>query len=126
MSTVRAFCRRVQVRPSTLMSRFFRARLPSPKKYLSGIRLIYVAALLEVRGLTVADVAYRMEYSSPQSFGRHLRALTGLTPSDYRRRVSFEGSIEKFRTQLIVPYRAVFRDFHPLNHDGVVALGQNG
>jgi AraC-like DNA-binding protein len=126
MGTVRAFCRRVGIRPSTLMSRFFRARLPSPKRYLSGIRLIYVAALLEVRGFSVADVAYRMEYSSPQSFGRHLRALTGLTASDYRRRTSFATSIERFRAELIVPYRAVFRDFHPLNHDGVAALGQSG
>jgi AraC-like DNA-binding protein len=125
-STVRAFCRRVGVRPSTLMSRFFRARLPSPKRYLSGVRLIYVAALLEVRGLSVADVAYRLEYSSPQSFGRHLRALTGLTPSEYRRRTSFSTSIERFRTELVVPYRAVFRYFHPFNNDGMAALGQGG
>jgi AraC-like DNA-binding protein len=124
--TVRAFCRRVGVRPSTLMSRFFRARLPSPKRYLSGLRLVYVAALLEVRGLSVADVAYRLEYSSPQSFGRHLRGLTGLTASEYRRRMSFARSIEVFRAALVVPYRAVFRHFHPLNNDGVVALGQGG
>jgi len=124
VGTVRTFCRRVGVRPSTLMSRFFRARLPSPKQYLSSIRLIYVAALLEVRGLSVADVAYRLEYSSPQSFGRHLRALTGLTASEFRRRTSFAGSVERFRADLIVPHRAVFRRFHPLNNDGVVALGQ--
>jgi AraC-like DNA-binding protein len=126
VGTVRAFCRRVGVRPSTLMSRFFRARLPSPKRYLSGIRLIYVAALLEVRGFSVADVAYRLEYSSPQSFGRHLRALTGLTASEYRRRTTFAGSIERFRAELIVPFRATFRNFHPLNSDGVVALGHGG
>jgi AraC-like DNA-binding protein len=126
VGTVRAFCRRVGVRPSTLMSRFFRARLPSPKQYLSSFRLIYVAALLEVRGLSVADVAYRLEYSSPQSFGRHLRALTGLTASEYRRRTSFASSVERCRADLIVPYRAVFRRFHPLNNDGVVALGQGG
>jgi AraC-like DNA-binding protein len=126
VGTVRAFCRRVGVRPSTFMSRFFRTRLPSPKRYLSSIRLIYVAGLLEVRGLSVADVAYRLEYSSPQSFGRHLRALTGLTASAYRRRTSFPSSIERFRADLIVPYRAAFRRFHPLNNDGVVALGQGG
>jgi AraC-like DNA-binding protein len=126
VGTVRAFCRRVGVRPSTLMSRFFRARLPSPKQYLSSIRLIYVAALLEIRGLSVADVAYRLEYSSPQSFGRHLRALTGLTASAFRRRTSFAAGIEQFRARLVVPHRAVFRRFHPLNNDGVVALGQGG
>jgi AraC-like DNA-binding protein len=126
VGTVRAYCRRVGVRPSTFMSRFFRAGLPSPKQYLSSVRLMYVAALLEVRGLSVADVAYRLEYSSPQSFGRHLRALTGLTARDFRRRSSFATCLERFCTELVVPHRAAFRRFHPLNNDGVVAFGQDG
>lgn len=122
--TVRALCRQVGVRPSTFMSRFFRAGLPSPKRYLAVVRLVYVAALLETRGLSVADVAYRLEYSSPQSFGRHLRALTGLTASAFRRGTTFTSALEAFVGQLIVPFRATLRAFHPLNSDGVVALGR--
>ena len=60
------------------MSRFARAGLPSPKNYLAAIRLLHAAFLFETAGLSVADVAYRLEYSSPQSFGRHLRAMLGL------------------------------------------------
>ena len=32
----------------------------------------------------MADVAYRLEYSSPQSFGRHLRAMLGVTALEFR------------------------------------------
>jgi AraC-like DNA-binding protein len=75
--TVAALSDRLYVRPSTLMSRFARAGLPSPKNYLAAIRLLHAAHLFEAAGLSVADVAYRLEYSSPQSFGRHLRAMSG-------------------------------------------------
>jgi AraC-like DNA-binding protein len=122
--TVRALCRQLGVRPSTFMSRFFRAGLPSPKRYLARLRLVYVAALLETSGLSVADVAYRLEYSSPQSFGRHLRAVTGLTASAFRRGTTFAAALEMFVDHLIVPFRATLRAFHPLNCDGVVALGR--
>ena len=75
--TVTALSAQLSVRPSTLMSRFARAGLPSPKNYLAAIRLLHAAYLFETAGLSVADVAYRLEYSSPQSFGRHLRAMLG-------------------------------------------------
>jgi AraC-like DNA-binding protein len=123
VSTVRGLCRQFLVPPSTLVSRFFRARLPSPKRYLARVRLLFVAGLLETRGLSIADVVYRMEYSSPQSFGRHLRALTGLTASEYRRRVPLDRALELFREDLIDPFRAVLRAFHPLETQGQTATG---
>jgi len=52
------------------MSRFHRAAIPSPKSYLAGMRLLHAAFLFQNPGLSVSDVAYRMDYSSPQSFGR--------------------------------------------------------
>lgn len=122
--TVRGLCRHYRLTPSTFVSRFFRARLPSPKQYLARVRLIYVAALLESRGLSIADVAYRMEYSSPQSFGRHLRTLTGLTASRYRRTIGFARALAEFQSEMIAPYRAVLRAFHPLENQGAPASGQ--
>jgi hypothetical protein len=38
LSTVRGLARHLRVRPSTLMSRFHRAGIPSPKSYLAGSR----------------------------------------------------------------------------------------
>ena len=112
--TVRKLAKRLHVRPSTLMSRFTRARLPSPKSYLAAIRLLHAAVLFEGSGLSVADVAYRLEYLSPQSFGRHVRALLGITSSEFRNRLPFPSALERFIDIMITPYREVLRAFHPL------------
>ncbi len=112
--TVTALAQQLSVRPSTLMSRFARAGLPSPKNYLAAIRLLHAAFLFETAGLSVADVAYRLEYSSPQSFGRHLRAMLGLTALEFRRRFPFPVALERFVALMMEPYREIWREFHPL------------
>jgi AraC-like DNA-binding protein len=112
--TVTALATQLSVRPSTLMSRFARAGLPSPKNYLAAIRLLHAAFLFETAGLSVADVAYRLEYSSPQSFGRHLRAMLGLTALEFRRRFPFPVALERFVALMMEPYREIWRSFHPL------------
>ena len=115
LPTVRAISRHLRHRPSTLMSRFYRAGLPSPKSYLAGMRLVHAAYLLESPGLSVADVAYRLDYSSPQSFGRHLRAVLGMSAGEYRNRFPFEVALARYVDLLITPYREALRSFRPLN-----------
>jgi AraC-like DNA-binding protein len=115
-ATVRALAGRIGVSPSTLMSRFFRARLPSPKRYLATVRLLYAAGLLRAPALSIADAAYRLEYSSPQSFGRHVRSVLGITAAAFRQRYTLETALEHFVARLIVPYRSVFRTFRPLDY----------
>lgn len=112
--TVTDLARRLYVRPSTLMSRFARAGLPSPKNYLAAIRLLHASYLFETAGLSVADVSYRLEYSSPQSFGRHLRAMLGLTALEFRRRFPFQLALDRFVDLMINPYKAIWRSFHPV------------
>jgi AraC-like DNA-binding protein len=113
--TVRALARHLRVRPSTLMSRFYRAGLPSPKSYLAAMRLLHAAYLFQNPGLSVADVAYRLDFSSPQSFGRHLKAMLGVTASEFRRRFPFDVALARFVDLLVTPYRDALRAFHPLN-----------
>jgi AraC-like DNA-binding protein len=115
VTTVRALARRLELGASTFMSRFFRARLPSPKRYLAAVRLVYAAGLLESPGLSIADVSYRLDYSSPQSFGRHLRTVLGMTAGEFRQRQRFDTALDDFLSRLITPYRPRFRDFHPLS-----------
>src|SRR6266581_4415506 len=115
LTTVRRLARHLQMRPSTLMSRFYRGGLPSPKSYLAGMRLLHAAYLLQNPGLSVSDVAYRLDYSSPQSFGRHLRAMLGVTAGEFRRRFPFDVSLERYVDLLVTPYREALRAFHPLN-----------
>src|SRR5437899_925526 len=107
--------RQLRVRPSTLTSRFCRAGLPSAKSYLAGMRLLHAAFLFQNPGLSVSDVAYRMDYSSPQSFGRHLRAVLGVTAGEFRRRFPFDVALARYIDLLIIPYRETLRAFHPFN-----------
>jgi len=114
LRTVRRLSRTLRVVPSTLMSRFYRTNLPSPKTYLAHARLLHAAWLCRNSGLSIADVSNRLEYSSPQSFGRHLRTLLDITASEFRRRLPFDAAVARFRARFVTPYRDRLLSFHPL------------
>jgi AraC-like DNA-binding protein len=113
ISTVRQLARHLNILPSTLMSRFFRAKLPAPKRYLSLSRLIRAARLFENPGLSVARVANHLDYSSPQSFGRHVRTVMRMSPVKFRSSYDGQGMLQFFRTELILPYVDVLCAFRP-------------
>lgn len=115
VSTVRMLARELDVLPSTLMSRFFRARLPAPKQYLAAARLVRAARLFENPGFSVANVANHLDYSSPQSFGRHVRTVMQLTAVQFRERYDGEGMLQHFRDALVLPYLDQLRELRPLN-----------
>lgn len=114
VTTVRALARRLDVLPSTLMSRFFRAQLPAPKRYLAMARLVRAARLFENPGFSVANVANHLDYSSPQSFGRHVRTLLRITALQFRDRYDGEGMLQHFRQVLVMPYLDKLRPLRPL------------
>jgi AraC-like DNA-binding protein len=113
ISTVRQLARHLNILPSTLMSRFFRAKLPAPKRYLSLARLIRAARLFENPGLSVARVANHLDYSSPQSFGRHVRTVMRMSPVRFRTTYDGQGMLQFFRTELVLPYVDVLSTFRP-------------
>ena len=112
--TVRELAREFGVHPSSMMSRFFRHQLPAPKRYLAATRLLYASAHFEGASVSVADVAYRLNYSSPQSFGRHVKAMMGMTPGYFRYRFTMERMIGHFVDTLILPHREALRTFDPI------------
>jgi AraC-like DNA-binding protein len=114
VKTVGELALALQALPSSLMSRFYRAALPSPKIYLSHSRLLHAAFLFQSGGLSISDVSHRLEYSSPQSFGRHLQTLLGITAGEFRTRYPFALAVERFRSMHIAPFRDKLRAFHPL------------
>ena len=114
VSTVRGLARRLDVLPSTLMSRFFRVQLPAPKQYLAIARLVRAARLFENPGFSVANVANHLDYSSPQSFGRHVRTWMDLTALQFRDTYDGEGMLQRFREQLVLPYLPIIRQLRPL------------
>ena len=113
ISTVRQLAHHLNILPSTLMSRFFRAKLPAPKRYLSLARLIRAARLFENPGLSVARVANHLDYSSPQSFGRHVRTVMRMSPVKFRSTYDGQGMLQYFRAELILPYVEILRTFRP-------------
>jgi AraC-like DNA-binding protein len=114
VATVRALARHLAVLPSTLMSRFFRAGLPAPKRYLAMARLVRAARLFENPGFSVANVANHLDYSSPQSFGRHVRTLLAMTAAEFRRRYNGDAMLTHFREALVLPYVDALRQLKPL------------
>jgi AraC-like DNA-binding protein len=113
VTTVRRLARALGVLPSTLMSRFFRARLPAPKRYLAMARLVRAAHLFENQGFSVANVANHLEYSSPQSFGRHVRLLLYITANQFRERYDGAGMFDRFRQELVLPHLPALRALKP-------------
>lgn len=114
VSTVRALSRQLGVLPSTLMSRFFRAGVPAPKRYLATARLVRAARLFENPGFSIANVSNHLDYSSPQSFGRHVRTAMQLTALEFRTRYDGEGMLQHFRELLVLPYLDRLRRLRPL------------
>jgi AraC-like DNA-binding protein len=104
----------VGIHPGTLMSRFQRAGLPPLKRYLTMTMLIRAAYQLEDPRRSIADVATTLEYSSPQSFGRHVMRVMQMTASQFRASYDCEGMYRRFCEELITPYVSLLCRFHPL------------
>jgi AraC family transcriptional regulator len=60
----------------------------SPHKYLTHRRIERARVLLAVTKLPVAEVAYRVGFSTQSHFTAHFRKATGVTPKDYRSQCS--------------------------------------
>jgi len=101
---------------STLQSRFGRASLPSPKQYVDQ------AILVRLRGAAAAHpqwsfarLSAEFGASSPQSFGRFIRRVTGETSTEWLGQSTPEEELESFRASLILPYVETLRSFHPFD-----------
>jgi AraC-like DNA-binding protein len=125
-SRIGDFGQQVGVLPSTLMSRFFRAGLPAPKMYLSMTRLAYAALWFEAQSVSMSAVAYKLGWSSPQSFGRHIRTMLGMTATEFRKELSLEQFLMQYREQLIAPYIETLRSFRPLGRSSHQAATRHG
>ena len=88
---VRSLASRLEIKPSTLMSRFSRSGLPSPKTYLAAVRLLYASQYFE-------GAAARWPTWPTGSTARRLRALgERFGPCWGSRRASFAGDFPSRR-----------------------------
>jgi AraC-like DNA-binding protein len=112
--SVRHVAKHINTHPGTLMSRFHRAGLPPLKRYLDLINLIRAAQRLEDERRSIADVATSLGYSSPQSFGRHVTLVLGMSASQFRESYDCEGMYRRFAEELMMPYLSQLLAFSPL------------
>jgi AraC-like DNA-binding protein len=68
------------------LSRRLAEEKTSFRELLDEVRSEFARALLMDRSLSVADVAFFLNYSEPAAFHRSFRRWTGQTPSEYRAR----------------------------------------
>jgi AraC-like DNA-binding protein len=114
VANVKLLGRHLGVLPSTMMSRFFRAGVPAPKHYLAMVRLVRAARLFENVGFSIANVAMHLDYSSPQSFGRHIRTMLNMTAGEFRISYDGAGMFSRFREELVLPYLSNLQLLHPV------------
>ena len=126
LGNVRLLARHLDVTASTLMSRFFRAGVPTPKRYLATARLVRAPRLFENSGFSIANVANHLDYSSPQSFGRHVRTLLHITAGEFRQRYDCASMFTRFRADLITPYVDGLQALRPLTAPAGWAAGRSG
>jgi AraC-like DNA-binding protein len=119
MPTARKVASRIGVHNNTMLSRFYRAKLPSPKTYVAWARLAYAAHLGQQPGHSVATIAHILNASSPQSFGRFVRLYTGYTAAQFREKCDGAAVVELYRQKLLTPYADTLRDFDPLVSESV-------
>lgn len=113
LTTVQQLAKHFGVVPTTLMSRFLRQGIPTPKRYLAAARLVRAAHLLENPGYSITQVAFLMEYSSPQSFSRHVTGIMQIGAADFRRQYTGERMLHTMRESLVLPYLDRLRAFDP-------------
>ena len=73
------------VSPEHLCRLFAQAGYPSPMAWLWEVRTRRSLAMLRSTGLRVEEVASQCGFRSPYHFSRRVKALTGRSPTQYRR-----------------------------------------
>jgi AraC-like DNA-binding protein len=96
--------------PVTLSSRFQRAKLPSPKRYVVNALLVRAAFLLDDPHRSLRAAALELGFSSAQAFGRTVTIFTG-TPASVWRQDSGSGAHEftRYIDELITPWLPALR-----------------
>jgi AraC-like DNA-binding protein len=98
------------VLPTTLMSRFSRAGLPSPATVRRAFTCYRLAALAEAYpGESSARLSSRAGFTVPQNFCRFIRGQRGVTPSAWLRDASEDREWAWIERELVAPHAAAWR-----------------
>ncbi len=88
--------------PSTLLRWCQRSQLPTPRRLLLWMRVLFASALLDDPGHTVFSVGLACGYSGDQALRRAIRSVVPYTPSELRRKGAFSTVSQAFVEELSV------------------------
>lgn len=86
--------------PSTLLRWCERSQLPTPRRLLLWMRVLFASALLDDPGHSVFSVGLACGYSGDQALRRAIRAVLPLTPTQLRQAGAFETASNAFFQEL--------------------------
>lgn len=98
---------------STLNSRFVKAGLPTPFRYMRWARLVRFRALLADPTVTVLEAASLLGWETRAAAHREVRTLCGVTVMQFRYHGSVASLIAAGMAQLVVPHGEILRTFDP-------------
>lgn len=82
--TVKRVCDQLGVSATTLLKRFQKVMMCSPKNYIDSVRYEEACRLLETVNSSIKRVAYSLGFKSPEEFDRFFKRHAGVTPGKYR------------------------------------------
>ncbi len=86
--------------PSTLLRWCHRAQLPTPRRLLLWLRVLFASALLDDPGHTVFSVGLACGYSGDQALRRAIRSVVPESPTELREAGAFETVSAAFLREL--------------------------
>lgn len=85
-SSVPMMARKAGLGERTFLRRFVDATALRPTEYVQHLRVHKARDLLELKSLTIEEVAGRVGYADPNAFRKIFVRVMGLSPGEYRRR----------------------------------------
>lgn len=99
---------------TTISSRFGRAKVPNPKRYIALAEFVRAAWLFERPRATTQIVSFTLGGSSGQAFQHTCRVFLGQTITAFRKaHPTGQSMLDRFRAELVLPYVEQLRAFHP-------------
>lgn len=87
-ATLEEMAARARTSPRTFLRRFSRATGLNPTDYCQRLKVSHSRKLLETRDISIDEVAQRCGYEDQNSYRKIFKRLIGITPGEYRARIS--------------------------------------
>ncbi|MFS2151355.1 helix-turn-helix domain-containing protein [Rhizobium sp. Rhizsp42] len=100
-ATLEEMAARARTSPRTFLRRFSRATGFNPTDYCQRLKVSHSRKLLEARDISIDEIAQRCGYEDQNSYRKVFKRLIGITPGEYRARISVRQATGRHGTEAI-------------------------